>query len=275
MGILGGLLKNMVSRGSIVSSMGGLVTNQWLSRSRKRWEQAKAQKVEALLDEITTYELGRGAGLLIADWLEYSAPTFSLSLAEKTLQTLLVTMDKDDDLPEERAISRYIVSKTLFRLEGFKLTQCRYEQYQTEALGLLRKNPRFKNLTRNDVFRGTAFVPEELIATTHRMLLLLDKGQLNDYIQAVVQRQDLKTDADYLAYLIALTLHYQEGELPDAITRWFEQYCDFKIAETHEREALINTSLSAATGGLPSTIGMDLLGRLAKKAFKKRGSKPD
>jgi len=271
MGILGGVLKGMISRGSIMTSVGGLVTSQWLSRSRKRWEQTKAQNVEALLDEITAYELGRGAGLLIADWLEYSSRTFSLPMAEKNLQKLLSVMDKDDDLPEDRARSRYIVSKALFRLEGFKLTQCRYEQYQTEALALLRKNPRFKKLTRNDVFRGMPFVPEELIATTHRMLLVLDKGQLDDYIQAVVQRQDLKTDADYMAYLIALTLHYQDEALSGAINHWFEQYCDFKIAQTHEREAMINTSLSAATGGLPATIGMDVLGRLAKKALKRRG----
>lgn len=271
MGILGGLLKGMVSKGSVMTSVGGFVAGKVMSRSRKRWEETKAKAADSLLDEITPYELGRGAGLLMADYLEYTSRNFSLPIAEKSLQKLLAQMDKEDDLPEERARSRYIVSKALFRLEGFKLTRCRYEVYQTEAVALLRKNPAFRKISRNEVFRGAPFVPEELIATTHRMLLLLDKGQLSAYIHSVVQRQDLQTDTDYMAYLIALTLHFEGEALSNAIVEWFEQYCDFKITESHQREAMINTSLSAATGGLPATVGMDLLSRFARNAFKKCG----
>jgi len=275
MGILGGMFKGLVtksllSKGSVMTSVGGFVAGKVLDRSRKRWEETKRKKVDALLDEITPYELGRGAGLLLAAWLEYSSRTFSLTVAEKKLQKLLTQMDKEDDLPEDRARSRYIASKALFRLEGFKLSHCRYESYQTEAMTLLRKNPRFRNVGRNDVFRGLPFVPEELIATTHRMLLTLDNGTLADYIHSVVQRQDLKTDADYMAYLIALTLHSRDEALGEAIADWFEQYCDFKISQTHEREAMINTSLSAATGGLPASVGMDLLGRFARKVVNKK-----
>lgn len=273
MGILGWpkvMLKGMVSKGSVMTSVGGFVAGKVLERSRKRWEQTKSSNVEALLQDITSYEIGRGAGLLVADWLKYSSRSFSLPVAEKRLQRLLATMDKEDDLPEERARSRYVASKALFRLEGFKLSQCRYETYQREAWALLRKNPRFRAISRNAVFQGIPFVPEDVIATTHRILLVLDDGHLADYIQAVVQRQDLNTDADYMAYLIAITLHYPDDQLPNAITEWFELYCDFKISQTHQREAMINTSLSAATGGLPATVGMDLLGRFARRAFKKR-----
>jgi hypothetical protein len=274
MGISGwptGMLKGLVSKGSIMNSVGGFVTGKLMARFRQQWEQTKASNVEALLQEITPYEIGRGAGLLIADWLTYSMRSLDLPLAEKHLQTLLALMDKKDHLPEERARSRFVISKVLFRLEGFKLSRCRYETYQSEAWALLRKNPRYRAITRNDLFRGTPFVPEELIATTHRMLLELDNGHLADYIQAVVQRQDLKTDADYMAYLIAITLKFQDEALPKAINDWFELYCDFKIAQTHQRESLINTSLSAATGGLPAAVGMDLLGRLANSVVKKRG----
>jgi hypothetical protein len=271
MGILGGMLKGMVSKGAVMSSVGGFVAGKVMDRSRKRWEETKRKKVDALLEEITPYELGRGAGQLLADWLEYSTRSFSLPAAEKTLQHLIKRMDQEDDLPEERARSRYIVSKALFGMEGFRLSHCRYESYQTEAATLLRKNPRFRSISRNEVFRGIAFVPEELIATTHRMLLMLDNGHLAGYVHAVIQRQGLKTDADYMAYLIALTLHFKDDALSTAIADWFEQYCDFKINQTHEREAMINTSLNAATGGLPASIGMDLLGRLANKALKKRG----
>lgn len=274
MGILGwpkNVLKGMVSKSSVMTSLGGFVAGKVMERSRQRWEQTKAKNVEALLDEITAYEIGRGAGLLIADWLEYSIRSFSLPVAEKRLQKLMAVMDKADELPEDRARSRFVISKVLFRLEGFKLSHCRYEAYQGEAVALLRKNPRYRSVTRNELFRGKPFVPEELIATTHRMLLELDNGHLADYIQAVVQRQDLKTDADYMAYLIAITLKFQDDALPQAINDWFELYCDFKIAQTHQRESMINTSLSAATGGLPATVGMDLLGRLAKNVVKKRG----
>lgn len=273
MGILGwpvGMLKGMVSKGSIMTSVGGFVTGKVMERSRKRWEETKANKVDSLLEDISAYEIGRGAGLLIADWLEYSMRKFSLDLAEKRLQTLLTTMDKEDDLPEDRARSRFVISKALFRLEGFKLSHCRYEAYQGEALALLRKNPRYRSISRNELFRGAPFVPEELIATTHRMLLMLDDGHLAGYIHGAVHRQDLKTEADYMAYLISLTLEFQGDALAPAIADWFEKYCDFKIAQTHERESMINTSLNAATGGLPATVGMDLLGRLARKAMKKR-----
>jgi len=227
--------------------------------------------VEALLDEISAYEIGRGAGLLIAEWLDYSSPSFSLAVAEKRLGKLLTAMDKEDDLPEDRARSRFVVSKALFRLEGFKLSHCRYETHQSDAVALLRKNPRFRNLSRNEIFRGTPFLPEDLIATTHRMLLMLDNGRLDEYVQAVLQRQDLKTDADYMAYLIAITLRFQDDALSQAIQDWFDVYCDFKIDQTHQQEAIINTSLSAATGGLPATIGMDILNRVARGVISKRG----
>jgi hypothetical protein len=262
------LLGKAVSKGAIFSMVSGLVAGKIMEHNRKRWEQAKQQELEALLDQITAYDISRGAGKLLAGWL--NVKNFSLDKAELQLQQLLTRMDVDDHLPEEKACSRLLVSKTLFRLEGFKLSHCRYEAYQKAALVFIRKNPKYKSLTRDDIFHGRPFQPEDLIATTHRMLLMLDDGRLKDYIEGIVNVQSPRDDSDYMAQLIACTLAANDDALAAVMTQWFENYCDFKIDQTHEHEALINTSISTATGGLPMEIGLGLLGKVAKAAISRK-----
>lgn len=264
------LLGKAISKGAIFSAVGGYAADRIMERSRKRWQTAKNQSFESLLDQITTYDIGRGAGKLMAGWLEFSQPEAGLDAQEIRLQQLLQAMDPDDTLVEDLARSRFIVSKTLFRLEGFKLNHCRYETYQKSALALLQKNPKYKKLTRNDLFKGSPFPPEDLIATTHRMLLTLDTGRLANYINTMVLPAKLRDDTDYMARLIAVTLGAEEEALGTAMAEWFEAYCDFKIAQTHERQAMINISINTATGGLPATLGMDILGRVGKAVFNKR-----
>jgi len=265
------LLGKAVSKASVFSAVGGFATERILSRNRKRWQQAKARNMEALLDQVSAYDIGRGAGKLLAGWLTYALPEFSLEHAEAHLQRLLSDMDQADSLPEERALSRFIVSKALFRLEGFKLSHCRYEAYQSEALALLRKNPLHKKLSRNDVFLGQPFAPEEVIGATHRILLMLDNGKLANYIHAECQPDKrLRNDTDHMARLIALTLGCEDEALAPAISRWFDTYCDFKIEETRQQEGLINTSINTATGTLPTSVGLDLLGRVGKAVFTRK-----
>lgn len=264
------LLGKAISRGAIFSAVGGFAAEHLMERSRKRWQTAKNQSFETLLDQITAYDISRGAGKLLAGWLEFSQPDAGLDAQEIRIQQLLQAMDPDDHLPEELARSRFLVSKTLFRLEGFKLSHCRYETYQNSAMALLRKNPRYKKLTRNEMFKGTPFPPEDLIATTHRMLLMLDDGQLATYINTKALPSKLRDDIDYMARLIAVTLGTTGESLGTAMAEWLESYCDFKIAQTHERQSIINTSINTATGGLPASIGMDILGRVSKAVFNKR-----
>jgi len=266
------LLGKAISKGAIFSAVGGYAADRIMERSRKRWQTAKNQSFESLLEQITAYDIGRGAGKLLAGWLEFSQSDNSLDAQEIQLQQLLQIMDPDDTLVEDLARSRFIVSKALFRLEGFKLSHCRYETYQNSALALLQKNPKYKKLTRNDLFKGTPFPPEDLIATTHRMLLTLEDGdgRLTEYIQTAVLPAKLRDDTDYMARLIAMTLGAEEEALATAMAEWFEAYCDFKITQTHERQSMINTSITTATGGLPASLGMDLLGRVGKAVFSKR-----
>lgn len=264
------LLGRAVSKASVFSAVSGFATERILSGNRKRWQQAKARNMEALLEQVSAYDIGRGAGKLLAGWLRYALPEFSLPHAETNLQRLLSDMDQADSLPEEKALSRFIVSKALFLQEGFRLSHCRYEAYQSEALALLRKNPQHKKLSRNDVFLGQPFAPEDVIGATHRMLLMLDDGRLANYIHAQCQSRRLRNDTDYMARLIALTLGCEDEALAPAISRWFDAYCDFKIEETRQQEGLINTSISTATGGLPANVGLDLLGRVGKAVFTRK-----
>jgi hypothetical protein len=268
------LLGKAFSKGTIFSMVSGYAASKIMERNRKRWEAAKQQQVEALLDQITAYDICRGAGKLVAGWLEFEKPNYSLDRAELAVQQLLARMDEDDHLPEEKACSRLLVSKALFRLEGFKLGRCRYESYQKASLGFIRKNPKYRMLTRDELFHGKPFAPEDLIATTHRMLLMLDDGRLATYLDGLFAKREPRDDTDYMAMLIANTLTAREEDLSEVMSQWFDAYCDFKIDQTHEHEAIINTSLTTATGGLPMEIGMGLLGKAVKAAVsgKKKSS---
>ncbi len=269
MDLPGKILGKTVSKGSLFSILGSYATSQWMVRSRKRWEDAREKRIDALLDEISAYDIGKGAGKLIKGWLSFSCPEASLTDIEKKLKKLLGEMDQEDNLPEEKARSRFLISKALFYVEGFKLSHCRYEVYQKAAWEFLRKNPAHKKLTRNDVFQGKAFLPEDLIATTHRILLTLDDGLLIDFIHRAATKTPLRDEADYMANLIALTLQADKSALGATIDAWFATYCDFKIDQSHQREAVVNTSITTATGGLPMSVGMELVSRAGKALFPK------
>lgn len=266
------MLGKAFSKGAIFSMVSGFATSKIMERNRKRWEEAKQQQLEALLDQITAYDISRGAGKLLAGWLEFAKPNYSLDRAELALQQLLARMDEDDHLPEEKACSRLLVSKALFRLEGFKMGRCRYESYQKASLSFIRKNPKYRMLTREELFHGKPFAPEDLIATTHRMLLMLDDGRLAEFLDGLFAKREPRDDIDYMALLIADTLTAREEDLGAVMSQWFEAYCDFKINQTHEHEAIINTSINTATGGLPMEIGMGLLGKAFKAAVGKTKS---
>lgn len=263
------ILGKTVSKGSIFSMISSYAAGKILARSRDKWEKARVQSEQALLEQISTYDIAKGAGKLIRGWILFNQPDLTVKQAEKQLQKLLKEMDQDDNLPEEQARSRFLISKTLFYLEGFKLSHCQYEAYQKAALALLHKNPAHKKLTRGDLFKGKVFLPEDLIATTHRILLMLDDGELAAYIHKIISRPQLRDDADYMAQLIALTLQAEDKALEAAINSWFAEYCEFKLEQLNQHEAMVSTSISTATGGLPATVGMDLLNRAGRILFKK------
>ena len=191
-----GLPRRFWGKSSLFSAVSTVVASNILSHSRKKWEKARSDQEQTLLDQISTYDIAKGAGKLIRGWLRFQDADITTEQAEKKLRKLLKAMDQDDNLPEEKARSRFLASKTLFYLEGFKLSHCRYETYQKEALALLRKNPAHKNLTRGNLFEGKGFLPEDLIATTHRILLTLDDGTLATYIHDTISRPHLQDDAD-------------------------------------------------------------------------------
>ncbi len=262
------LLGKTVSKGSVLAAVGGFAANVVLGRTRRKWQQAEGDNLEAVLDYITAYDISRGGGKLIAGWLRFKNPKLTLDSAEARLQKLLLEMDKKDESPVEQARNRMLASKALFYMEGFKLSQCRYEVFQKEAQQLLRQHPTWKTVSRQDIFKATPFEPEELIGTTQRMLFLLGNDKLADYIVNFVQNGNLRDDADYMTRLIAMTMGVEEDEQFCAlIYQWFAAYRDFKINETHQQETTINNSLGVVTGGLPAMASMDLLTRAIQKVM--------
>ena len=283
------MLKKLFSKGSIVAAVGGFAANHLMKNKRQRWEKAQSDSVDAILDQITAYDIARGAGRLLTGWLRHRDPELSVAAADKRFRKLLQEMDKADASSEERALSRFVLSKVLFVMEGFHLKQGYYEDYQQQARYLIRRNPKWRNISRQAIFKGEPFEPESIIGTTHRLLLLLSDGNPPfSYLSEFLEQADLRDDADYFCRLIALTVLLNErtpelavGEsdeqLSAAILNWFEEYRDFKLSQTGRQEAMLNTGIAAATGGLPTMAGMDLAGRLLRGAgraiFKRKPKK--
>jgi hypothetical protein len=273
------LLRKVLSRNAFLVTAGGFATRTLIKRKRTPWEKAKGKKLEAMLDRITTYEMARGAGKLLTGWLLYDNPELSAAAVDKRFRKLLAEMDKEDGAPEDRARNRFVLSKALFVLEGFHLSKGYYEDYQQQARYLIQKNPKWRTISRQDVFKGKSFEPESIIGATHRILLLLSNRQPYGYLADVLENATLRDDMDFFARLIALTFPAGEGaepvqdadaQLGEAIYRWLEEYRDFKIGQANQQEAMLNTGIAAATGGLPAMAGMDLLGRVGKSIFNRR-----
>lgn len=274
-GIPAAILGTVLTRNVILGTAGGLAAKVLMTRKRRPWEKAKNNN-EAVLDQITTYEMSRGAGKLLTGWLQFENADATAEIADKRFRKLLAAMDKEDGAPEDRARNRFVISKVLFYMEGFHLAKGFYEDYQQQARYLVSKNPKWRDISRQDVFKGKPFEPESIIGATHRILLLLSDGQPWNYLADVVEQGILRDDTDYFARLIALTLpagKESDAQLADAICQWVEEYCQFKIGQANQQEAMLNTGIAAATGGLPALTGMDILNRVARGVFKGKGKK--
>ena len=67
----GRILGKTVSKGSLFSMVGSYAASKFLSRTRKKWEDAREKRIDTLLDEISSYDIGKGAGKLIKGWLNF------------------------------------------------------------------------------------------------------------------------------------------------------------------------------------------------------------
>jgi hypothetical protein len=264
-------LGDMLNRRSVIGAVGGTATSALMKKRRQPWEKIRDKNAEAVLDLLTAYDVSRGAGKLLQGWLLYENATPDLDTIEKRFEALLKEADLQDKAPEDQARTRVILSKALFYLEGFRLSQCRYEDLQVQARQRLKRNPKWRDLSRRDVFLAKPFEPEELIGTTHRLLLMLSGGKPEAYLQHTLDASPLRDDSDYLAHLIALTAAEQDTEaLTAKVHTWCREYRDFKIGQTNRNEAMLNTGLAAATGGLPAMAGFDLLNRAIRATFQKK-----
>lgn len=262
------LLKKKIAKMSILTTVGGMLSRRFFGRRRAHWERLSGDDLENVLDYITPYDVARGAGKLLAGWLRFKQPKQTVAQAEKHLQALLKEMDQKDDNPRDQARSRLLLSKALFYLEGFRWKTCRYEQYQQQAKDLLQKISGKQTIQTQAVFQASAFTSEELIGTTHRMLLSLSgvKSQdikLADYMVSVLENKNLKSDVDYMSRLIALTFGLDdEAEFGQLMLQWLKDYRDFKLSQSKQQEHWVDTSLSAISGGLPAEMGWSLLSKI-------------
>lgn len=260
------LLKKKLAKMSILATVGGMISRRVFIQKRDRWEKISPDHLESVLDAITAYDMARGAGKLIHGWLRFQQPKLTLEQTEAPLKQMLANMDQTDDSPYERARNRMLVSKVVFYAEGFQWKSCRYERYQQEALTLLKQVPLWKSMNREQVFQAQPFTPEEIIGTTHRMLLMLGGEQLEDYIAGFLKKNRLQTDLDYMTSLLALTLNMPESKQFEKIMlQWLKDYRSFKLNQVNQQEKWVDMSLSAISGEAPAKLGFGLLNRILKR----------
>lgn len=257
------LLNRKLPQTLIITGVGGFISRRFFIQARAKWEKITSENLEMVLDFITPYDVARGAGKLLQGWLLFNHPKMSLAEAEKHLKILLSEMDQKDETLQERARSRLLVSKALFYLEGFRVKSCCYEKYQREARELLRKLPQWKTIENKTVFQAIPFNAEELIGTTHRMLLILSNEKLPDYIAHILSAQQPQSDLEYMVRLIALTFGVQDEQNFGAfMLQWLQDYRDFKLQQSQKQEQQMNQVLSIINGDFPKRMAFGLFKKL-------------
>lgn len=255
-----------------IGTMGGFVATELIKRERQKWG-----TMEAAFENINAYNLGRGAGHLLGEWLERVSPGQSAEQAMERLGQVVSQMDGQDSHPADRARSRFLASKALFYLEGFKLSRCHYEDFQQQARELLRQLPSGGRISRQDIFLGKPFEPEYIIGTVHRMLMLLSEGdeeRLERFL-AEVKARPARDVLDYFRQLIARTFGMADPDrLKAEIVDWFESYREYEICRTHSRERMVSQSIegigAVVSGGLPALAGKEVLNRLVQGLVRKK-----
>lgn len=264
-------LKRKFSITSVLASAVGMVSRRIFKQKRKQWKASAQDNLETVLDILTAYELARGAGKLMIGCLRFYQPRLEIQELDRRLRRLLAQMDQTDDSPYDRARSRLIASKVLFYAEGFRWKACRYEQYQQDALELLRQIPLWKTLGRKQIFQAQPFAPEEIIGTTHRMLLMLNQDGAAEYIAEFLKKNRLYTDPDYMSRLLALTLNVQNPkQFEQVMLQWLKDYRDFKLKQVNQQEKWMDMSMSVISGEAPSQFGFSLLNGFLKKRTRPR-----
>jgi hypothetical protein len=271
------LLRKKLSTASMIASVGGMVRRRFFREKRNHWQKMDADQLETVLDILTAYDMARGAGKLITGLLRFSLPRQTLSDLDRQLRQTLEEMDQKDDSLYDRARSRLIASKAMFYAEGLQWKSCRYEWYQQEALDLLQQIPAWKTLGRTQIFQAQPFAPEEIIGTTHRMLLMLGNHQTEDFISAFLKQKRINSDPDYMARLLALTLNVQEPkQFEQVMLQWLKDYRDFKLSQVSRQERWVDMSMSVISGKMPARFGFSLLNGILKAGWSKArsGAKP-
>ncbi len=260
------LLKNSLSRGSVFAALGSAAARVMMQRNRKRWE-----SMEPLVEQLNSYDMGRGGGKLIQGWLQLKYPAFDVARHAELIDTILKEADTADDSLVDKARNRFLASKALFYMEGFSLRGCRYETLQDAARRLLKHTRQWRDISRRDVFTGKPFEPESLIGATHRFLVLTlesnaDARALRSYLEDVARNGDTRDAVDYMQRLVAVTFGVQEEDaFIEHVRQWFEEYRAFEIARSHQQENIIHTSLTTVTGGLPAMLGWKALGHVGNR----------
>ncbi len=247
--VQGLLQRRGVTTTSVMATMGSVLTDYVFQKRLEKW-QAEHQF------NLNSYALSKGIGRLLGCWLIQLAPqatdeehqTFlsDNALGEASLKTLTHW---------EQAVLWFLASKVMIHVAGMGGENPPYVHFQKEAQQRIAADAEWPNVDRGELFLGKPFPGDVLFAKAHRLLQLMtppEQGEnLNDFLTIWRSRDNLVDDADYYAYLIALTHDEQdEARLITLIEGWYSQYSRFKIQQIQQQKKWVVSGLAMLTGGL-------------------------
>jgi hypothetical protein len=265
----GSVLQAVTSRKSFALALAGTVADHLFNRRRRELE-----AMDAGFDHLDPYELGRGAARIMALWMSERHPEHTARQHAATLDRALKKLDADASTLE-RAMARFLASKIMLNLEGYRSQtlskdtarqQAYYEVYQNYVREILRVFPQYRQLYRQDIFLGKPFSAESLLIFSQRMLsalvphaaepdfnafLFRIRGQLANRIDS--NKADV---VDYLAQLIVLTRPEDApAYLGEAMDAWFEHYQSFRLNKLNRQEKLLYAGFALVGGDWTRQLG--------------------
>lgn len=258
-------LASLRSKKALAATVGRSLTQYFLDK-----RQREIDNLEGHLNSLSSKKMGDGAGQLLCMWLQWSHPNHALAKQVSILNQGIAKLDNLSIMPKEKAISRFLGSKILLNLQGYRGTPLYYEKYQSEAKDVLNTLSSSKRYYRKDVFTGSVFKAEDVFVTAQRLLKILvpetDQTLFQSFLDHFFDTFKLTTSEDYFTFLIALT-HQQnnEAQFQDDLNEWFRAYKEFEQEKLNKTQHRISQGLTFFSGYQTQEWGLQALGHLLNR----------
>lgn len=267
-------LSMLKSKKAFAATVGRSLTHYLLEK-----RQNEIDSLEGNLNALPTQKMGHGAGQIISMWLQWSHPNHSLAKQVSILNQAIAKLDNQSIMPKEKAMTRFLASKVMLNLQGYRGTPLYYETYQNESKKIINTMSVKKRCYRKDIFTGKVFQTESVFVCAQRMLKALvpesDTELFKAFMDHFFNTFKLVTSEDYFTFLIALT-HQQndEGRFQEDLLEWFTAYKEFEQEKLDKTQTRISQGLTLFSGYQTQEWGLQAIGHLINKMSGDKDSQP-